>query len=91
MDQEHRHYCVMMFLPSLREAAAAGPSAPPTPSLRALLDAMDIQHHTDLMDAALSRDVARATTLITEHVNYKAEVFSLSHVPVRGSPPLLAT
>jgi GntR family carbon starvation induced transcriptional regulator len=78
MDQERRQHRVLMFEPSLRGSGLVGPVDPASPLLASLLEAVDICHHTELMEATLARDVARAGELMIKHVQYKGEVFSHS-------------
>lgn len=75
MVQERRQLRLLMFAPLRQEfsRAAEGEDAPAHSAL--LMDAVDVQHHTDLMEAALARDIPRATALVDAHVRYKADVF----------------
>ena len=66
------------------EDAREATSAPPTPAMAALSAAMDLQHHTALMEAALTRDVDAVSALMAEHVNYKVDVASLG--PLLAAP-----
>lgn len=80
MDQERRHHCVLMF-EALRQHEAQAkatdtPDTPATTAMSALSTAMDLHHHTALMEAALARDVEAASRLMVEHVTFKADVFS---------------
>lgn len=72
MDQEHRHHRILLFGPLRGEAGRPAPTA----HMKALTEAVNIQHHTDLMEAALARDIPKATALMAEHVRYKGEVFT---------------
>jgi GntR family carbon starvation induced transcriptional regulator len=76
MDHERRQHRVLMFEHSLRVAARDGTVNPAAPPMAALLRAVDLNHHTDLMEAALARDLPRATALVAEHLRHKSEVFS---------------
>jgi DNA-binding GntR family transcriptional regulator len=40
-----------------------------------LRDAMAMEHHTTLMEAALDRDIERARVLMTEHIGYTLQVY----------------
>lgn len=81
MDQERRHHCVLMF-DALRQhetrddARASGADTPAATAMSALSAAMDLHHHTALMEAALARDAEAASRLMVEHVTFKADVFS---------------
>lgn len=76
MDHERRQHRVLMFEHSLRVAARDGTVDPAAPPMAALLRAVDLRHHTDLMEAALARDLPRATALVAEHLRHKTEVFA---------------
>lgn len=76
MEQERRHHRVLMIVPLLQASAGAGNA--PIPAMQALREAVTIDHHTDLMQAALARDLPRAAALMAEHVNYKSQVFASS-------------
>jgi GntR family carbon starvation induced transcriptional regulator len=76
MDHERRQHRVLMFEHSLRVAARDGTVDPAAPPMAALLRAVDLDHHTDLMEAALARDLPRATALVADHLRHKTEVFS---------------
>lgn len=80
MDQERRHHCVLMF-EALRQHEARTkvvdtPDGHATTAMDALSAAMDLHHHTALMEAALARNVELASSLMVEHVAFKAGVFS---------------
>lgn len=76
MEQERRHHRVLMIVPLLREEASA--PGQPNPAMAALREAITTDHHTELMQAALARDLPRAAALMAEHVNYKSQVFASS-------------
>ena len=44
-------------------------------AVAALHDAMGIDHHTALMDAAFDRDIERARGLMTEHISFTLQAF----------------
>ena len=69
MDQERRHHRVLMIAPLLIEASGSNPA------MAALRDAVTIDHHTELMQAALARDLPRAEALMADHLAYKGAVF----------------
>lgn len=76
MDQVRRHQRVLMVEPLLQEVEVSSRTSQPTPFVSEFLDFMDIRHHTDLMEAALDRDVARATASMIAHFNFRAAVLS---------------
>jgi len=41
----------------------------------ALREAIAIEHHTEIMEAALDRDVERAKALMTAHIGYTLHVY----------------
>ena len=82
MDQERRHFLALTLQPALRGPVMLTKAMQEAPFMVALRDATDIGHHTDLMDAALSRNTASARTLMMEHVRYKGDLFALASVAV---------
>ena len=82
MDQERRHHRVLMIAPLLRES---GGGAAADPAMAALREAVTIGHHTELMQAALARDLPRAQALMADHLAYKGAVFS--HGEPAAAPP----
>ncbi len=78
-DQLGRHNRVLGLAPTLGEAAGLkdGYEA----AVAALRDAMGIEHHTLLMEAALDRDVERAKVIMMEHAGYSLNVFLNSEAP----------
>jgi DNA-binding GntR family transcriptional regulator len=73
MAQERRHHRVLMIMPLLREA---GPGArADSPAVEALREAIAMDNHTELMQAALARDLPHAAALMARHVDYKLGVF----------------
>lgn len=75
-DQLRRHHRFLSLAPAHR--AAEGRTDGNEAAVAALLDAMSIEHHTALMEAALDRDSARAEALMTEHIGLTVNVFSKS-------------
>ncbi|MFT4000819.1 MAG: GntR family transcriptional regulator [Rhizobium sp.] len=73
IDQLRRHHRFLGLAPTQR--AAAGLSIGYEKAVAALQDAMAIEHHTALMEAALDRDLERAKALMTEHIGYTLEVY----------------
>ncbi len=84
MAQERRHHRVLMIVPLLREEAA-GPGTP-NPAMAALREAITIDHHTEMMQAALARDLPRTAALMDEHVHYKSQVFARSQLDGAPAP-----
>lgn len=76
MDQVRRHQRVLMVEPLMQDAQQSQETDRATPFMTAMLDSMDIRHHTDLMEAALDRDVARATANMVAHFSFRATVLS---------------
>lgn len=67
-DQLRRHHRFLGLAPTLK--AAAGHAEGYEQAVAALREAMGIEHHTQLMEAALDRDPERARALMAEHVGY---------------------
>ncbi|TGQ72668.1 MAG: GntR family transcriptional regulator [Mesorhizobium sp.] len=72
-DQLYRHHRFLGMAPTLR--AAAGRKDGHQKAMEALRDAVAIEHHTALMEAALDRDSERAKTLMTAHIGYTLHVY----------------
>ncbi|MDI7864610.1 GntR family transcriptional regulator [Rhizobiaceae bacterium n13] len=72
-DQLRRHHRFLSLAPALR--AAEGRHEGYQEAVAALHDAMAIEHHTALMDAALDRDIERARRLMTEHIGITVHVY----------------
>ncbi|MDL2407805.1 GntR family transcriptional regulator [Rhizobium calliandrae] len=72
-DQLRRHHRFLGLAPTQR--AAAGLTIGYETAVAALRDAMAIEHHTELMEAALDRDIERARALMTEHIGYTLQVY----------------
>jgi DNA-binding GntR family transcriptional regulator len=72
-DQLRRHHRFLGLAPTLR--AAAGLKSGYEEAVAALREAMALEHHTALMEAALDRDVERAKALMTEHIGYTLHVY----------------
>lgn len=75
-DQLRRHHRFLSLAPTLR--AAAGMSEGYEEAVGALEDAMAIEHHTELMEAALDRNVERARQLMTDHIGFTVNVYAQS-------------
>ncbi|MDH6233686.1 GntR family carbon starvation induced transcriptional regulator [Mesorhizobium soli] len=72
-DQLRRHHRFLGLAPTLR--AAAGLKNGYEEAVAALREAMALEHHTELMEAALDRDVERAAALMSEHIGYTLHVY----------------
>lgn len=72
-DQLRRHHRFLGLAPTQR--AAAGLTIGYEKAVAALRDAMAMEHHTELMEAALDRDIERARALMTEHIGYTLQVY----------------
>jgi GntR family carbon starvation induced transcriptional regulator len=75
-DQLRRHHRFLSLAPAIR--AAEGRSEGYEEAVAALRDAMAIEHHTELMEAALDRNVERARTLMAAHIGFTVNVFAQS-------------
>ncbi|WP_457580147.1 GntR family transcriptional regulator [Ensifer canadensis] len=75
-DQLRRHHRFLSLAPTLR--AAAGMSEGYEEAVAALQDAMAIEHHTELMEAALDRHIERARQLMTDHIGFTVNVYAQS-------------
>lgn len=82
-DQLRRHHRFLGLAPTLR--AAAGLKSGYETAVAALREAMAIEHHTELMEAALDRDFEKARRLMTEHIGYTLEVYV--HAQDAAEPP----
>ncbi|BCG88217.1 transcriptional regulator [Mesorhizobium sp. 113-3-9] len=72
-DQLRRHHRFLGLAPTLR--AAAGLKDGYGEAMDALREAIAIEHHTAIMEAALDRDVERAKALMTAHIGYTLHVY----------------
>lgn len=72
-DQLRRHHRFLGLSPTLR--AAAGMKHGYEAAVAALREAMAIDSHTELMKAALDRDVERAKALMAAHIGYTMHVY----------------
>lgn len=75
-DQLRRHHRFLELSPAAQ--AAAGKQGDREAAVAALRDAVAIEHHTALMEAALDRDVARAQDLMIDHIGYSLKVYAHS-------------
>lgn len=76
-DQLRRHQRVLSLAPTLR--AAAIPDQQGQNAVNMLQQAMSLPHHTELMNAALNRDIELARKLMTEHIGYTLDAYQYSH------------
>ena len=83
-DQLRRHHRFLGLAPTVR--AAAGQASGHEKALAALREAMGIEHHTLLMQAALDRDLERARALMIEHIGYTLHVYLHSEAPHAPTP-----
>lgn len=83
-DQLRRHHRFLSLAPALR--AAEGRTEGYEAAVAALHDAMSIEHHTELMEAALDRDATRAQALMAEHIGLTVNVFAQSEDGDRAEP-----
>jgi DNA-binding GntR family transcriptional regulator len=89
-DQLRRHHRFLGLSPTLR--AAAGMKHGYEAAVAALRQAMAIEHHTAIMEAALDRDTERARALMIDHIGYTLHVYIHSedhggkHAARTGSP-----
>lgn len=83
-DQLRRHHRILTLAPTLRQATPS--KRRDKKALAALRDAMSIEHHTQLMSAALDRDVERVTALLTEHIGFTVDVYARSEEEAAPRP-----
>ncbi|WP_077965818.1 GntR family transcriptional regulator [Ensifer adhaerens] len=83
-DQLRRHHRFLSLAPTMR--AAAGMSEGYEEAVAALEDAMAIEHHTELMEAALDRDIDRAKALMADHIGFTVNVYVQSEDGGRAFP-----
>lgn len=75
-DQLRRHHRFLSLAPAIR--AAEGRSDGYEEAVAALRDAMAIEHHTELMEAALDRNVDHARALMADHIGFTVNVYAQS-------------
>ena len=73
-DQLRRHHRVLSIAPALSHARS-GARWQDSPGFAALRDALALEPHTALMNAALDRDADRAVRLLAEHIEFTRKVF----------------
>ena len=73
-DQLRRHHRFLGLAPAMR--AAAGLTEGAEKAAAALREAMAIDHHTQLMEAALDRDTEKTRALMTEHIGFTLQVYA---------------
>lgn len=79
-EQLRRHHQALLFHPDLGKPARQGGHDRETRKL--LSRALALEHHTQLMEAALARDTARALHLMRAHVQFTLAVYR----SVAGAP-----
>lgn len=72
-NQLRRHHRFLSLAPTIRAAALLDEAGKRASA--ALEEAMGLTHHTELMNAALNRDIERAQTLMREHIGYTLDVY----------------
>lgn len=72
-DQLRRHHRILAITPGL--AASKGSDWRDSAAFHALRDALALEPHTALMNAALDRDVDRAVELLGAHIELTKQVF----------------
>jgi GntR family carbon starvation induced transcriptional regulator len=75
-DQLRRHHRFLSLAPAIR--AAEGRSEGYEEAVAALRDAMAIEHHTELMEAALDRNANHARALMADHIGFTVNVYAQS-------------
>lgn len=90
-DQLRRHHRFLGLAPTLR--AAAGQKDGHEEAVAALREAMAIEHHTAIMEAALDRNFDKAKALMIDHIGYTLHVYvhtedyGAKRLPARTSGP----
>ncbi|GAU85638.1 transcriptional regulator of GntR family [Bosea sp. BIWAKO-01] len=82
-DQLRRHHRILSIAPALSHTEAGTPWQD-SPAFTALRDALALEPHTALMNAALDHDVDRAVRLLDEHIEFTRKVFVASDLD--GAP-----
>jgi DNA-binding GntR family transcriptional regulator len=72
-DQLRRHHRFLAITPGL--AASKGPEWRDSAAFHALRDALALEPHTELMNAALDHDIDRAVGLLGAHIELTKQVF----------------
>lgn len=83
-DQLRRHHRFLSLAPAIR--AAEGRSEGCEEAVAALRDAMAIEHHTELMEAALDRNATHAQALMAGHIGFTVNVYAQSEDGGGGLP-----
>ena len=73
-EQMHRHHRILGVAPGMGMAGGAEWKASPAYGL--IRDALALEPHTELMNAALDRDVERALALLDAHIGLTQTVFA---------------
>ncbi|MGQ3278313.1 MAG: GntR family transcriptional regulator, partial [Shinella sp.] len=87
-DQLRRHHRFLSLAPAMR--AAEGRSEGYEEAVAALRDAMAIEHHTELMEAALDRNINHARALMADHIGFTVNVYAQSEDGSGSLPALQA-
>ncbi|AOF92999.1 GntR family transcriptional regulator [Sinorhizobium sp. RAC02] len=87
-DQLRRHHRFLSLAPAMR--AAEGRSEGYEEAVSALRDAMAIEHHTELMEAALDRNINHARALMADHIGFTVNVYAQSEDGSGSLPALQA-
>lgn len=82
-DQLRRHHRFLAIAPGL--AAANGAGWRDSPAFIELRDALAIEPHTALMNAALDRDADGALALLGEHIELTKQVFTVADLKEASS------
>lgn len=84
-DQLRRHHRILAITPGL--AASKGPEWRESTTYHALRDALAIEPHTELMNAALDHDIDRAVALLGAHIELTKQVYVATdfHPPESGA------
>lgn len=84
-DHLRRHHRILAITPGLE--ATRGPEWRESATYHALRDALALEPHTELMNAALDHDIDRAVALLDAHIELTKQVFVVadSDQPERGA------
>ncbi len=83
-DHLRRHHRTLTFTPAL--AVSKEPQWRDSAVYRALREAVALEPHTELMNAALDRDVTRAVALLDVHIGLTRDVFAAANGKDRPAP-----
>ncbi len=85
-DHLRRHHRALTFMPTLD--ASKEPQWHESPVYRALRDAVALEPHTELMNAAIDRDVERAVLLLDVHIELTKQVFAAADTKTKSETPV---